>query len=155
MKRWWLCVRLAVLGAWTMGSALATAQDMKPPTGYVAPMPMQGQYAPVMGGDSSAGCGCQGDLQRSQEENAPGHPFCEGIKQMCEWISRPIVNCLNSKGLGCCATQDSWGCTSLYAQYNFIFGSCREFFIEPCVPPPPGQPWGGACGCKVPPQLRY
>jgi hypothetical protein len=148
MKRCWLWVRLAVLISWTMGSAVATAQDMKPSAGFVAPVPTSGQYTPVVNGQQSAPCQCQGGSQGGVESTGSSFPFCEGIKQLCEAVSRPFVNCLNSKGLGCCATQDSFGCTSLHAQCTFIFGSCREFYFEPCVAPPPGQPWGGACGCR-------
>ena len=40
-------------------------------------------------------------------------------------------------GYGCYATHNTVGCSSLRAELTFMFGSCRAFFGEPCVPPPP------------------
>jgi hypothetical protein len=146
MKQRLLWVRLAVLFAWSMSTAVATAQDTIAALGFV---PVT-SAPPVYVGDGQEGqpsqCQCQG--QRGQgDENTTRGPMAESMRRMCETIGRPITNCLNNKGLGCCATHNSFGCTSLYAQCTFIFGSCRQFFSEPCQPPPYGQPMGAACGC--------
>jgi hypothetical protein len=52
-----------------------------------------------------------------------GHPLGEKTQQ-----------CLQNYGLGCFATHNTVGCTSLGAELTFIFGSCRAFFGEPCAP---------------------
>ena len=44
---------------------------------------------------------------------------------------------LNRHGYGCASHLDWYGCGGLRAQCNFMFGSCRTFFGEPCVPKPP------------------
>src|SRR5689334_15203445 len=41
---------------------------------------------------------------------------------------------LHRYGLGCYATHNMLGCTSLGAECTFIFGSCRAFFGGPCLP---------------------
>ncbi len=49
----------------------------------------------------------------------------------------------------CWSSHNSVGCGSLEAECTFLFGSCRQFFGEPCfkgqptipgLPPPPGAP---------------
>jgi hypothetical protein len=52
---------------------------------------------------------------------------------------RPCLNCFNRIGSGCYTTRNDTGCTSCYAEYIFFFGTCRQFFAEPCLPPPPGS----------------
>jgi hypothetical protein len=38
----------------------------------------------------------------------------------------------------CCAEDPAIpGCPSLCSELTFIFGSCRTFFMEPCLPHPP------------------
>ena len=37
----------------------------------------------------------------------------------------------------CCDAQLHWfGCGSWKTQLEFVFGSCRTFFVEPCLDPP-------------------
>ena len=53
----------------------------------------------------------------------------------------------------CWASINSVGCGSLKSECDFVFGSCRRFFGEPCLkgPPPPVPPWygvDGRCGCR-------
>ena len=46
---------------------------------------------------------------------------------------------LNAKGY-CCASNAQWfGCGNWGTQFEFMFGSCRSFFGEPCVPNPPRE----------------
>jgi hypothetical protein len=47
-----------------------------------------------------------------------------------------LSNCLHDHGLGCESHHNSPGCGSCKAECIFIFGSCREFFGEPCFPRP-------------------
>ncbi len=74
-----------------------------------------------------------------------------------------------SKGVACWTSHNSPGCGSLKADCTFVFGSCRQFFGEPCFGGPPPSPaeyyyrmqaaWRGApgsfagppaagCGCR-------
>lgn len=40
---------------------------------------------------------------------------------------------LNSHGMGC--QTDPWGsCANFHTDFRFIFGSCRDFFGEGCMP---------------------
>jgi hypothetical protein len=48
--------------------------------------------------------------------------------------------------LGCWASFNGYGCSSLHSELAFVFGSCRTFFGEPCLkgaPPSPLPPAGG------------
>src|SRR5262249_9634087 len=66
--------------------------------------------------------------------------------------SRPIHNALHRMGLGCWTTFNTFGCGSLHADALFVFGSCRQFFGEPCfsrapeAPLPPGYQQGNGNG---------
>src|SRR5262249_44274495 len=110
-----------------------------------APTPIE--IGPPSGspGNGGSSCGCQGSSTQSNWQNSQLH---ERLKQSTETLMRPFVTCLNNKGLGCCATHNDFGCTSLYAQCTFIFGSCRQFYNERCVQPPYGNPCGAAVGCQ-------
>jgi hypothetical protein len=68
-----------------------------------------------------------------------------------------ILEHLNRHGLHCFATLGSLGCGSCKSECQFIFGSCRTFFGEPCIPDA-GHGYGaygygtngrakGGCGC--------
>jgi hypothetical protein len=50
---------------------------------------------------------------------------------------RPVKTAVHNEfhryGLGCYATIDTVGCTSCGSEIQFIFGSCRAFFGEPCA----------------------
>jgi hypothetical protein len=55
----------------------------------------------------------------------------------------------------CWAPPEYPGCSSLKSECNFIFGSCRSFYGEPCLREPPknhGLPSNGNspsdCGCR-------
>jgi hypothetical protein len=173
MNRWLLSVRVAVLLAWTLQTTAATAQEILSMPGTAKPAPVQNyqtvappsqvaqpsyvpqtSYVPQSGYvqqpgyvQEAAPCSsCQGQSE-AVESTGSGHPFLDALMHPCQACKEAWVKCLNNKGLGCCATHNSFGCTSTYAQYTFIFGSCRQFFNEPCVPPPAGKPCGAVCGC--------
>jgi hypothetical protein len=44
---------------------------------------------------------------------------------------------MNQKGYCCDSHHDWYGCGGWRAQCAFMFGSCRTFFGEPCLPAPP------------------
>jgi hypothetical protein len=49
--------------------------------------------------------------------------------------------------LFCWASFNGYGCSSRHATAVFIFGSCRQFYSEPCLKGPPPSalpPWAGA-----------
>ena len=51
--------------------------------------------------------------------------------------------------LTCWSTHNGYSCGSLRSEGVFIFGSCREFFGEPCIKGPPPPPWSPEA--RIPP----
>jgi hypothetical protein len=51
--------------------------------------------------------------------------------------NRPVQKVLNSHGMGCASNFNQLGCGNLCSQLTFMFGSCRTFFSQTCVPNPP------------------
>ncbi len=96
----------------------------------------------------------------TQMPGLPGYnlPYAAAPISAADVNKGPIKSSLNRHGSCCFATHNSPGCSSSYAQYIFIFGSCRQFFGEPCLayPPKPPHPWShrgaaggaGAGGCS-------
>jgi hypothetical protein len=117
MNRWLLRVALAVvLGC---GASRASAQQPGPIQPVVHEMGQpQARQAPQPAVTNSAQSAAPCAAEQKPEPAQPG--FC--------------MRCLNSIGLGCAASHDTVGCGSCYAQYIFVFGSCRQFFGEPCIP---------------------
>ncbi len=80
-------------------------------------------------------------------------------RSLCDWIHsrpRPIADCvhacMHAHGVGCWSHHNMYTCGSWKSECTFVFGSCREFFGEPCLPgpppppAPPGYPGMGAYG---------
>ncbi len=73
---------------------------------------------------------------------------------ICGRLRTHVANSLHKHGLGCYSHHDAFLCSSWQSEKTFIFGSCREFYGEPCLPPPPGGvgPAGGVgaagAGCS-------
>jgi hypothetical protein len=91
----------------------ARAQDLRP------------QPVPAVPGPVEAGT--------AYEE--PSHKKHGPIRTACTWLREHPPWC-------CWATHNTVGCGTLQAEADFIFGSCRTFYNEPCrkVPPPPPYP---------------
>jgi hypothetical protein len=53
---------------------------------------------------------------------------------------RPIRGWLRNHKWGCWTTHNTLGCGNLQSECVFIFGSCRAFYGEPCLPGPPPSP---------------
>jgi hypothetical protein len=99
------------------------------------------------------GLGVWAGLARSEEQIlAPSEMPKPPAPPITRWFQRH--HC-------CCASHhNDLGCTSGKADFMFIFGSCRTFYLEPCpqgptpyryAPPKatnPGSPTPGGCGCQ-------
>jgi len=48
--------------------------------------------------------------------------------------------CMHRKGVGCWSHHNAYMCGSFKSEWIFVFGSCREFFGEACLPGPPQPP---------------
>lgn len=61
-----------------------------------------------------------------------------------------VRDCLHRHGYGCGQHLDWYGCGGWHAQCTFVFGSCRTFFGEPCLPNQPrsGLLGGSGGGCN-------
>jgi hypothetical protein len=53
---------------------------------------------------------------------------------------------------GCWSHHNLFGCGSIKSDLTFMFGSCRTFFGEPCLSPPPtgSGPTNQPAGCHCP-----
>src|SRR5437764_10611869 len=127
MDAWWLRrAFLAVAVGSSIVSGLARAQEVPPSPNYGIPPPV---YA--------------------------GAPYPDGAALAPD---RSSTNCVRAymqrHGLGCAATVSSFGCGSWKADCTFAFGSCRDFWSEPCFPPDPSSHGGHggsgreSCGCR-------
>jgi hypothetical protein len=55
--------------------------------------------------------------------------------------NRPIRDWWHrGRPFGCWGSFNGYGCTSLYSEVAFVFGSCRTFFGEPCLKGAPPSP---------------
>jgi hypothetical protein len=140
MKRWIFKLALGIVLASSVGSGAAMAQDGTPPPQRIVPIyappdqPVQ-QYSIV----PLSGCDGQSCDLNCQTRG----PVAEAFIRHTQATENGILGCMNSKGCGCMATHNTIGCTSCYAEYIFVFGSCREFFGDACVPPPESdRPFG-------------
>jgi hypothetical protein len=64
-----------------------------------------------------------------------------------------LHDCLHRHGLHCTSNERGLGCGSWKSDCKFVFGSCREFFGEECIPQPPSDHrifdhGKGSCGCQ-------
>lgn len=75
-------------------------------------------------------------------ELPPGHPPVDS-----SFTKTPLRDKHRyGRPLGCWASFNGFGCSSLRSECAFLFGSCRTFFGEPCLkgpPPSPLPPWTG------------
>lgn len=69
----------------------------------------------------------------------------------------PVIGWLHDHCLACWSHHNKFGCGSFVADWNFVFGSCRSFFGEPCMPGRPPSPVldnydlrARGCGCARP-----
>jgi hypothetical protein len=50
---------------------------------------------------------------------------------------RPLQRLLNSHGMGCASNFNNLGCGNFCSEFKFVFGSCRTFFGQSCIPNSP------------------
>jgi hypothetical protein len=121
--------------AFILQGASGRAQDVRPQAVPAVSGPVYMEEAPPMG----PGAGEQGS-----NPNEPRH-----FRRIHAWL-RDHPCC-------CWATHNSPGCGSLQAECDFIFGSCRTYYNEPCrkVPaPPPYPPLTPGYPPSIPPEAR-
>jgi hypothetical protein len=113
------------------------------------------------------GCGVWAGLARADgwdaypktppqaQELPPGHPPVDNSPSkhpLWDWVA-------HGRPLGCWASFNGYGCSSLHSECGFIFGSCRTFYGEPCLkgaPPSALPPWAGPeSGYHVNPPYNY
>ena len=141
MSRWLLRAGLAVVLGASVGRAsaqesVATPRPIQPVVHEMSegftPIPYPGPYAPY----SPYSPVPYSPYTAPFATCASGAPDGQG-GQDGSWLGRTVNKCLQTHGLGCAASHNSNGCTSCYARLVFVFGSCRQFFSEPCVQPGP------------------
>ena len=75
-------------------------------------------------------------------ELPPGYPPVDNSPSR-----HPFLDfCRRGRPLGCWASFNGYGCSSLHSELAFVFGSCRTFYAEPCLkgaPPSALPPWSG------------
>jgi hypothetical protein len=70
-------------------------------------------------------------------DSSPSSPLMAILSRPPEPPIRTATPWLNSHGF-CCDSHLTWyGCGGLRANHDFIFGSCRTFFGEICIPKAP------------------
>ena len=80
-----------------------------------------------------------GGVARAQDFETE-HPSCLDPNQ-----PHPVLHALHIPvPLGCWASHNGYSCGSARSEAVFIFGSCRQFFGEPCLKGPPPPPWSPA-----------
>jgi hypothetical protein len=62
---------------------------------------------------------------------------------------RSFCDCWHRQGYACWTELGHPGCSSISSELTFMFGSCRQFFSEPCYTGPAGGYGnGGGCNCR-------
>jgi hypothetical protein len=142
MRRWFLYLRIvlvAVLGFY-VGTLRAQERETVPDAYRAAPIlagPAPIPWAWAFHPDGTAGRQPDWQVLPSPDHRAEKHPG-----PVCTWL----------RGLGCWSHHNCYCCGSFYSEWVFVFGSCKEFFGEPCLkaPPPmllpPGYPSDGGAG---------
>jgi hypothetical protein len=166
MKRWLLRVGLTVGLGWTLAVSSVSAQDAKPPTNGVQPAALQNpgpvihdmraMTAPMTAVPSMPNMtNLTAPMVATPPEYAPTVPILPSpLVKQDGW--HPIRDCLQGHGFLCFQPHEYPGCGSIRGQWIFFFGSCRQFFGEPCAAGALPPPWlgagngggGGGCGCR-------
>ena len=133
MQRCLLWAPLAILGCWTPQATAAEEPPLSPQAAQFAPAP---PGPPVY-----------------HDMTLTRHAYVPVIGQD-PTVRRPILECWQKQGYHCAASHNSSGCTNFYSDFVFVFGSCRQFFSEPCFATPQAGygavplGTGNGCGCR-------
>ena len=150
MRRNW-SVRAVLLSAFALGVTAGPTRAGEPqPLPLPAPAPAM-SYAPVAGDPVYL----PPDAVLPEWRVATLNPQPASLRER-------VGNCFKKVLIAdapwfCYADHNSVGCGNFCSEFNFIFGSCRTFYGEPCYkgPPPMPVPWGylygtwgqGDCRC--------
>jgi hypothetical protein len=149
-RGWFVGGVLAILLGLGIAGPRIRADDLRPvPSPAPEPAPVVdnsvGPQVPFIPGDAV--------LAPGPPDGAPKH------RSFREWAS----DCLHANvPILCWAHHNGLGCGNIVSEFNFVFGSCRTFYGEPCFtrPPPlpvpqgygPGYGYGagdaGKCPCR-------
>ena len=100
------------------------------------------------------GLGCWFGKVQAQEPADSKVVQTRGILSAGRGVLQPSANpdgsmrdFFHRHGYGCGQHLDWYGCGGWHAQNTFVFGSCRTFFGEPCLPQQPRERglFGGGC----------
>src|SRR5947209_11225228 len=127
-ERWYLRALFAGTVGLAVAAGLARGQSQSPPPpvmgqagGYVQPVPSYapgyeawpdaGVFATGGAGDGDCNCNHKGWLGKSH--------IVKGMKALI--------------GCDCYTHHNTLGCGNFPSEMAFIFGSCRTFYVEPCM----------------------
>jgi hypothetical protein len=127
-QRWYVRAALAVLIGVGTAAGLARAQPPAP-----APAPAPEPWAAIEFGTGAA-------CPAAPAAGAPHHPVLDWLCSRPRPIKDAVHDCMHAKGVGCWSHHNAYLCGSWKSECTFVFGSCREFFGEPCLPGPPPPP---------------
>jgi hypothetical protein len=131
MKQWYWCVGLLV----GMGSLTTSARAQQP-----APIVQEYQIVPA---GAVSGCPCPSP-DNGRDSRPPNGQATGLLVSVFGWSDHPIHDCLHRHGFACWTELASPRCSSISSELTIMFGSCRQFFSEPCYIGP-GAPPGGSC----------
>lgn len=140
-QRWYVRAALAALIGMGVAAGLARAQ---PP----APGPDPQPWAVI---EFGSGGQLPPPAPAAEAPAAPHRPVRDWIHNRPHPVQDHIHDCLHEHGLGCWSHHNAYLCSSWKSEHTFIFGSCREFFGEPCLPSAPPPPFPAGYG-PPPPQ---
>jgi hypothetical protein len=173
MKSWLLRVGLTVGLGWSLAVSSASAQDNRPPAAGVQPVSLQGPgpvihdmravTAPMTAMPPLTGM-MTAPMVATPPEYAPTVPIIpkpddnKSPSFLHKYLVDPAVTCLRGHGFLCYMPHEYPCCTSIRGDWIFFFGSCRQFFGEPCAAGATPPPWfqggggggagGGNCPCR-------
>jgi hypothetical protein len=116
------------LGVWA-GPALAQAPQAPSPAPQPEGVVQTYAVVPIIPHDAAP----PGYVPESHEpEHGP-------VRKFFYWCGSYTKGVMQRSGFCCWSTHNSVGCGNLHSDLTFIFGSCRQFFGEACVQPPPPE----------------
>jgi len=135
-QRWYVRAALAVLLG--LGAAAGTTRAQQPAP---AAAPGQEPWAVIEFGAGTPSAPCAApSAEASGAAGTTRRPVFDWLHSRPRPIVDAVHDCMHAKGVGCWSHHNSYTCGSWKSECTFVFGSCREFFGEPCLPGPPAPP---------------